>query len=238
MGATESEGIVYGYARVSTKYQKIERQVENILNRYPNAIIYKEAYTGTKMDGRKELDKIIKKATCKDKIVFDEVSRMSRNADEGFALYKELFEKGICLEFIKEPHIDTDTYRNALSNVLALTGNEVADIYIEATNRVLMLLAEKQIRIAFDQAQAEVDHLHDRTKEGMRKSGAGQKISVSRTGKKYKTKKSRTAKDVIRKHCKSFGGSLSNEETWKLAGISKMTFYKYLQEIRSESPDL
>lgn len=40
--------------------------------------------------------------------------------------------------------------------------------------------------------------------------------------------------EQIRKHCKRFGGSLSNEETWKLAGISKMTFYKYLKELQQD----
>ena len=44
----------------------------------------------------------------------------------------------------------------------------------------------------------------------------------------------REAKEIIRKHCKRFGGSLSNEETWKLAGISKMTFYKYLKELQQD----
>lgn len=36
---------------------------------------------------------------------------MARNAEEGFALYKELFLLGVDLEFLKEHHIDTDSYR-------------------------------------------------------------------------------------------------------------------------------
>lgn len=51
---------VYGYCRISTKKQNIERQVRNILAVYPDAIIVREVYTGTKFQGRKELDKILK----------------------------------------------------------------------------------------------------------------------------------------------------------------------------------
>ena len=157
----------YGYCRVSTQSQRIERQEANILKKYPQAVIYKEAFTGTKLQGRKELDKILRRVVPSDTIVFDEVSRMSRNAEEGFALYKELFYKSINLVFLKEPHINTTTYRDSLNNGLEMTGNDIADIYIEATNRVLMILAEKQIRLAFEQAQKEVDYLHTRTREGM-----------------------------------------------------------------------
>lgn len=45
---------VYGYARISTKKQSIERQIRNILNYDSNTIIYQERYTGTKVSGRKE----------------------------------------------------------------------------------------------------------------------------------------------------------------------------------------
>ncbi len=225
---------VYGYCRVSTRQQKIERQASNIRARFPEAIIYKEAFTGTKIDGRKELEKILKKVTAGDTIVFDEVSRMSRNAEEGFSLYQELFHQGINLVFLKEPHINTETYRDSINNGLQLTGNDIADIYIEATNKVLMVLAEKQIRFAFDQAQKEVDYLHTRTKEGMAKAKEAGRVAGRRAGTIIETKKSIAAKEIIQKHNKSFGGSLSNEETWILAGISKMTFYKYRREILND----
>lgn len=222
---------VYGYCRVSTKLQKIERQEENIKKVYPNAIIYKEAFTGTKIQGRKELEKILKRIIPGDTIVFDEVSRMSRSAEEGFGLYQDFFYKGINLVFLKEPHINTDVYRDSLNNGLKLTGNDVADIYIEATNKVLMILAQKQIRYAFDQAQKEVEYLHARTKEGMAKAKDHGRIIGRQLGVKIETQKAKEAKQIILKHNKAFGGTLSNEETWKLAGISKMTFYKYKSEL-------
>ena len=35
---------------------------------------------------------------------------MSRNADDGFKLYEQLYNKGVNLVFLKEPHINTETY--------------------------------------------------------------------------------------------------------------------------------
>ena len=91
--------MIYGYCRISTPKQSIDRQVRNILALYPSAEIVKEAYTGTKLEGRKEFNKLLNKVKEGDTIVFDSVSRMSRDAEEGFTLYKELFNKGICIIF-------------------------------------------------------------------------------------------------------------------------------------------
>ena len=222
---------VYGYARISRKQQSIDRQIRNIKEAYPDAVIAQEAFTGTKLEGRKEFEKILKTVKPGDMIVFDSVSRMSRNAEEGFTLYQQLLQRGVDLVFLKEPHINTTTYRDSLNNGIALTGNDIADIYIDATNRVLMILAEKQIRYAFEQAQKEVDYLHTRTREGMQKAKEAGHIAGRRTGSRVETRKAISAKETIRKHNKSFGGSLSNEETWRLAGISKISFYKYKKEI-------
>lgn len=225
--------MIYGYCRISTNKQNIKRQVRNILAAYPSAIIVKEVYTGTKFQGRKELDKILKTIRPNDTIVFDSVSRMSRNSDEGYTLYEELFNKGITLVFLKEPHINTDTYKKAISGSIAMTGTN-ADYILEGVNKFLLALAKEQIQLAFEQAQKEVDDLHQRTKEGIETARLNGKQIGLEKGSKLTTKKSLAAKEVIRKHNKDFGGSLSNEDTWKLAGISKMTFYKYKNELLAE----
>ena len=46
--------MIYGYCRISRKTQNIERQIRNIQESYPSALIIQEAYTGTKVVGRKE----------------------------------------------------------------------------------------------------------------------------------------------------------------------------------------
>ena len=222
---------VYGYCRISTSKQNIERQVRNIRAVYPEAIIIKEVYTGTKYQGRKELDKVIHKVQPGDVIVFDSVSRMSRNSEEGFVLYEQLFHKDISLIFLKEPHINTDTYKKAMKNQVSLTGEKV-DLILEGVNKYLMELAREQIKIAFEQAEKEVMDLRQRTKEGIETARLDGKQIGHLRGTTYETKKAKMAKEIIKKHNKSFGGSLNDSETIKQAGVSRKSFYKYKREIR------
>ena len=222
---------VYGYARVSTKKQKIDRQIDNIKSLYPDAVIIEEAYTGTTLD-RPKWSKLEKSLKAGDTVVFDEVSRMSRDAEEGYKLYKDLYDRGINLVFIKESTLNTDNFRNTAQ--IALVGNDIADIYIEATNRALMLLAEKQIKTAFETSQHEVDFLHKRTSEGVRKAIASGKQVGRATGVKVNTKKSIEAKEKIKEHSVDFGGTLKDADVMILTGLARNTYYKYKRELKEE----
>ena len=224
----------FGYCRISTGRQNIERQERNIRTAYPNAVIVKEVYTGTKFQGRKELEKILDKIQAGDTIIFDSVSRMSRDAEEGFQLYEELFHRDISLVFLKEPHINTETYKRAVMNQINMTGDKI-DLILEGVNQYLMELAREQIRIAFEQAEKEVSDLHQRTKEGIETARLNGRQIGQRKGTTYETRKAKAAKDIILRHNKSFGGSLTDEETMKQAGISRKSFYKYKRELRSIS---
>jgi DNA invertase Pin-like site-specific DNA recombinase len=224
------ENAVYGYCRISRKTQKIERQIENISKAYPNAIIIHEAYTGTKLDGREGLKKIIDSAISGDTIVFDSVSRMSRNAEEGFNLYEQLYEQGINLVFLKEPHINTDTYRQAIQNSVPMTGTDV-DYILEGINKYLMSLAKEQIKIAFDQAQKEVDDLHQRTSEGLKVAKAKGKQVGQVKGSTLKIKKKEPMKAKIKKLSRDFDGSNTDAEVIKLTGLARNTYYKYKKEL-------
>lgn len=229
--------MIYGYCRISTPKQSIERQVRNILAVYPSAKIVKETYTGTKFQGRKALEKILKRVKANDTIVFDSVSRMSRTADEGFKLYQELFEKNINLVFLKEHYIDTDTYRETLNNQLSMTGTEV-DVILEGINKYLLLLAKKQIEIAFEQAEKEVQDLQQRTKEGIETARRAGKQIGQKKGAVFTVKKAVYAKRKILEHNKTFGGSLTDKETQELAGISRNSLYLYKRELKEEYEQL
>ena len=226
--------MIYGYCRVSTQSQNIERQVRNILAVFPDAEIIREVYTGTTFQGRDKLEKLLKKVRRDDTIVFDSVSRMSRSAEEGFCLYQVLFNKGVHLVFLKEPHINTDIYRKALAAKVELTGDKV-DFILEGVNRYLMELAKEQIRIAFEQAQKEVDDLRLRTREGMETAKMNGKQIGQKAGAKLLVKKSDAAKKAIQIYSKDFGGSLSDKDVMKLAGISPNTYYKYKAALKKSS---
>lgn len=223
----------YGYCRKSQQKQNIERQIRNIKAEYPNAIIVQEAYTGTTID-RKEWNKLFKAVKAGDTIIFDSVSRMSRNAGDGFTAYEELFNRGVELVFLKEPHINTKTYKTAIETAVPMTGTNL-DFILDGINKYLMALAKEQIILAFQQAEKEVADLHQRTKEGIETARlAGKQIGV-KAGTKFNVKKSAPAKEAIRKYSKDFSGGLGDAEVIKLCGVSKNTYYKYKRELREEA---
>ena len=223
----------YGYCRISTKQQSIDRQIRNIKEVYPTVTIVQEVYTGTNIYNRKELNKLLKVVKTGDTIVFDSVSRMSRNAEEGFKLYEQLYNRGINLVFLKEPHINTDTYKQALTNNVPLTGTNV-DFILEGINKYLMALAKEQIKLAFGQAEKEVKDLQQRTKEGIETARRSGKQIGQVKGSKLTTKKSISAKEQIQKYSKDFNGTLNDTDTMKLVGISRVTYYKYKKELKKE----
>ena len=221
---------IYGYARISTVKQSIDRQIRNIKKEFPEAVIIQEAYTGTKLE-RKEWGKLFNRIKTGDTIVFDSVSRMSRNAEEGFSVYEDLYNRGVNLVFLKERHIDTDTYRKAIASSVPMTGTAV-DCILEGVNKYLLTLAAEQIRLAFLQSEKEVEDLHQRTKEGIETARINGKQIGGRPGVKLTTKKSIAAKEVIRKHSKDFNGTLADPDVMKLCGLSRNTYYKYKKEMR------
>lgn len=234
--------MIYGYCRVSTRKQSIERQERNIRAAYPDAVIVKEIYTGTRSD-RPEWAKIMRqvKHGNVERIVFDSVSRMSRSAQEGFELYVSMLSKGVALTFLKEPQIDTETYQAAIDKRINIdkTGDVVTDELmsgiIEAINKYILRLAEKQIQLAFEQSEKEVKDLHQRTREGIETARLQGKQIGRQKGRKYQTKKEIEAKKIIRKNSKSFGGSNTDSEVMIIAGISRNTYYKYKKEIMGET---
>lgn len=224
---------VYGYARISTKKQSIERQIRNITAQDPTAIIIQEVFTGTKTTGRKEWEKLLKQVKPGDTIIFDSVSRMSRNADEGIETYFKLVDQGVNLIFLKERYIDTDTYKNEIQDRIELTGTDEDEIF-KGINNYFRKLAKKQIRIAFDQEEKEVMDLHQRTKEGIETARLNGKQIGRATGSKVTTKKSVEMKDKILKMAKEFGGNMTDKEVIETLKLARNTYFKYKREIREE----
>ena len=237
---------IIGIARISRKTQNIQRQIRNIQKIYPNARIIKITCSGAKVIGYKEFEKVINEAkenkdNKKYKLVFDSASRMSRDSEGGCALYEDLFNHNVSIEFLKEPHINTEVFKKALDNQIKLqvkTGNEATDklinTVIKALNDYTIALAKEQIKKVFDQAEKELEDIHTRTSEGLETAKAEGKRVGTPKGTKLVTKKSLDAKNIILKHSKFFEGTLSDDECRKLAEISRNSFYKYKRELKAE----
>ncbi len=221
---------VYGYARISKRSQNIERQIRNILKVHPNAEIIQESYTG-RTTNRKGFNQLIKKAKTGDRIIFDSVSRMSRNADEGVKQYLDLYQRGVVLEFIKEPHINTEVYKRAQEKAIPLTGTKV-DIILSAVNDYVLELAKEQIELAYQQAQKEVDDLSQRTKEGIETAKINGKQVGRAAGVKVETTKSKSMKKKIVDLSADFNGNQTDKELMELLCLARNTFYKYKKELK------
>ena len=231
--------MIYGYCRISTPRQNLERQVRNIRTAYPDAVIIREVYTGTKIYERPEFDRLLRKVSDGDTLVFDSVSRMSRTSQEGYKIYQDLYNQGVSLIFLKEPHINTSTYQQALDSqfdVKIKTGDPISDELmsgiLNAVNRYILNLARKQIQLAFEQAEKEVTDLHQRTREGIETARLNGKQIGLIQGTKLITKKSVESKKLIQKYSRTFSGTLSDKECIKLFGISRGSYYKYKRELK------
>lgn len=231
--------MIYGYCRVSTKHQRIARQITNITSVYPNATIIREFYTGTTQN-RPNWEKFITQVKKQDTIIFDSVSRMARNSAEGYRDYKMLYELGVNLIFLNEPLINTsvlEATKSKLLNISIETGNQAVDNFfkgnIELINNFIMALAEEQIKAAFDQAEKEVVDLHSRISQGIREAKRnGTQIGLTK-GRTLITKKSIDCKAIIQKHSKDLGGTLEDPDVMKLCGCSRNSYYKYKKEAKA-----
>ena len=231
---------VYGYCRVSTPHQNLERQKRNICQKYPEAILVSESWTGVQMD-RPQWSHLMRKVAANDTIVFDSVSRMSRTASEGIKTYMCLMEKEVNLVFLREPHINTDTYKTAISQAClptVYTGEKSTDALIssvfDAIEQYMKSLAERQIELAFEQSEKEVLDLHQRTREGIETARQHGK-TIGRpagSGRRFTTRKEEYCLPMIRKLSKSFDGGLTDTECIDYLAISRKTFYRYKKKLR------
>ena len=224
--------MIYGYVRISTKKQVITRQIANILKIYPEAKIYQEIFTGV-TSNRPEWNKLKKIVKKGDTIIFDSVSRMSRNAMEGIEEYFNFFEKGIELIFLKEQYINTELYKEQLklNKNLSVEDKDLNDTIIKGIREYLIKLAEKQIIIAFNQSEKEVQDLRERTKEALRERKRQGIVLGMKKGTTFETKKSKEMRVQIEKLSRHFNGNLKDSEVISLLKLSRGTYYKYKKEI-------
>lgn len=97
---------VFGYARVSTEAQNLDRQLDALKN-YGVDIIYNEKITGTKKN-RPELTKLLDRITEGDTVVVESLSRLGRSTKDLIELTEIFQSKGVNFVSLKEA-IDTNS---------------------------------------------------------------------------------------------------------------------------------
>lgn len=229
--------MMYGYTRISTAKQSLQRQVDNLKKFNSDIEIYQEVFTGTQTDGREVYKRLKGKLKKGDVLVFDSVSRMSRNAEEGIQEYFELMERGIDLIFLKERYIDTAVYKDQIESNQTIKTNDtdLDQTIFKGIREYLERLAKKQIKIAFDQAEKEVKDLQERTKEAL-KIKKMQGVELGRkAGIQIETKKEKEMRVKIKKLSKDFDGNLKDVEVMELLKLARNTYYKYKKKLSQEN---
>ncbi len=127
--------MVFGYARVSTDAQNLDRQID-ALNSYGVAEILTEKMTGTKSH-RPELDRLLDKVRSGDSIVIESLSRLGRSTKDLLALVELFNKRNINLVSLKENvDVSTPTGKLLLTVLSALCQFE-RDLTVQRTNEGL-----------------------------------------------------------------------------------------------------
>ncbi len=114
---------VFGYARVSTDAQNLDRQID-ALKKYGVDIIYNEKMTGTKKE-RPELTKMLDRITKGDTVVIESLSRLGRSTKDLIELTEVFQSKGVHLVSLKES-IDIAQFERDLIAERTLEGLKAA----------------------------------------------------------------------------------------------------------------
>lgn len=121
----------YGYARVSTKNQDLEVQLQHLKSENCD-IIYKDKYTGVKVD-RPEFQKVLAALKSGDTLVVTKLDRLARNSREGIAIIDDLFNRGVKVHVLNVGLLENTTMgRFFLQTMLAVAEME-RNMIIERT---------------------------------------------------------------------------------------------------------
>ncbi len=234
---------IYGYCRTLNPKQSMEKQKQSILAAFPDAVLIEEDNAGSNNDPGKCFADLLEKIKSGDMIIFDSISRLSRNAQEGSELYLELYHAGVDLVFLKQRQIDTAVYRKVITNQMAAvqagagSEDQLMNEKLNLLKEITDALAREQIEVSFLQAEKEAAAQRQKTREGlMYARTSGKQIGLSK-GSTVTTKKERDAVPLIRKLNQHFGGSLNDQETAKEIGISRQTVAKYISRMLAEDQD-
>ena len=139
--------MIYGYCRVSSKGQldnnSLEQQEEEILNKYDNAIIIKEQYTGTTTD-RPKFNELINELNKNDILVVTKLDRFARNTEEGIHLIKELFAKGVSVHVLNVGLLEDTTMGKFFLTTLLAVAEMERNMIIERTQNGKAIAKQKE----------------------------------------------------------------------------------------------
>ena len=137
--------MIYAYARVSTKEQNLDRQLEELKKYTDN--IYQEKQSGKDFESRIIYQKMKKKLSDGDLLIIASLDRLGRNYEQIISEWKDIANKGCDIQVLDMPILNTK------NGVDGLDGKFIS-------NLVLQILAYV--------SQKEREKIKDRQKQGIR----------------------------------------------------------------------
>ena len=216
----------FGYMRISTKeergLQKFNRQ-EKKLDRWATENNVSYIYTGRddasgKDFNRKDWQTVERLIKDGDTIVFPDISRFTRETENGYQKYMELMGKGIELIFIDNPIVSTPYIKNLLK--VAEEQDLIAKLCIEHTVKLLLMVELDRVE---KERLTTIKRITDGIKASDKKSGrpAGSLLKMSddlRTDiEEYLNNRSIKQVDLMEKH-----------------NISRNTLKKYVELVKAD----
>lgn len=197
---------------------------ENSLEKYAkdNGIEYiyiaKEDESGKSFENRKEWNKLERLMQSGDTVIFKDISRFTRETENGYKKYNELLQKGIDLIFIDNPTVSTPYIKNLLN--VAEQQNIVARTALDSTVKLLLI-------VELDRVEQERLIFIKRVKDGI-------KASTKKSGRKQGTADKLTdiLKADIRRYIKD--RSIKQIDLMKKYNISRNTLKKYIAIVQNE----
>lgn len=216
----------YNYQRISTKeeraLQKFARQEKSIETYAKNngieyLLSFKDDASGSTFN-RPNWLKLEKLLQTGDTVVFKDISRYTRQAEQGYEKYMELMSKGINLVFIDNPTISTEYIKSMMH--VAEQQDLVAKTALESTIKLLLI-------VELDRVQKERETISERIRQGIEASEKKQGRKANQLDKMTEQLRG-DIKEFLVNRC------IKQVDLMEKHSISRNTLKKYIQIVKAE----
>ena len=211
--------MIYGYARVSSREQNLDRQITALLDAgVEERNIFKEKKSGKNFQDREEYQKLLNVLNVGDTVILTELDRLGRNMQEIEKEYQRLVVgRGCHLKFIKEDFLSTTS-----SGDNSLFKDVVQPILLKLMGYMAQQEREKTL-----QRQRDAYNNMEKDAKGRLITKAGKVIGRQARYETLKEDEKKLIKDWI-------NGKISCLRVSKILTISRPTLYKIKREFLEE----
>ena len=215
-------GNYYSYMRISTdtERQNFARQ-EKALKKYAEEqsieylIEFAEEKSAKNFTDRKQFNKLDKLLQSGDTVVFKDLSRFTREAENGYKKYMEWLERGINIVFLDNPTISSDYIRQMMNT--AESQDLVTKTAMEGIIKLLLI-------VELDRAEQQRRYISKAIKDGIAASDKG-------SGRKKGSLDKMT--DELRHDLELYmhDRTITQNAVMEKHGISRNTLKKYVERL-------